>query len=693
MPETVTQTTNDNLIEIIEKVQSLKTLFSDNREFIHTLLNVEQEDTGTNFEKYSKKILQFKIPHTIINNNPSYLFSTLSVSGSITRKSVYQQYKKALVSIKVAINVIYHIIKENENTKAYITKYKNIKSVEFVKFTEIQGNTKKVDVTFSKSGIPTITTNISYILDDDGKLTIANNDANISLTELSSFQKFGYQFVTSEDASGADIVKNYLYFMLSFNTYNLRRQVYAFYFFIDILYESFKFYDNAEQLIYNTSYSPDCTSLFNADTSVNFLAHMNKLDTYLSNGIQSASPASTTYNEMKGHVTDICPVRIKFDDITYNYDKRTHSNQIQPDEYEKYEVKISGGNLPIEKIYDIENIDYIQYSSSSNIVNAIEIKAIGIENNYRKQCNDESFDSYPTINLKQDNTDNINATIVAKSSDNIKEDIYNTGTVLNTLNESIQKSKDKINTQVKIFDAQNSILKSLDTRQNIYYVVFSIISVLIIVLLFIDTQQSLKLYASLIFALVLLAINVVNYYLKYDYIEPFTEQSIVVCSQINSNTSVDAKIRFVQQHIALLSAEIGTLYGKIKDYIDKLDTIDVYAKLSGSLKNEQKNFEEHASKFKQREDVNKKSIDIMKHEMINKTGFMNLLSISFFVLVVVYTLYVISPEYIMTYLVIGFILLLVNLSVYYIVILHPVRTKARNKYWTSPSNSTLMSIS
>ena len=38
----------------------------------------------------------------------------------------------------------------------------------------------------------------------------------------------------------------------------------------------------------------------------------------------------------------------------------------------------------------------------------------------------------------------------------------------------------------------------------------------------------------------------------------------------------------------------------------------VYAKLSASLTNEQKNFEEHASKFKQKEDVNKKSIDVMK---------------------------------------------------------------------------------
>jgi hypothetical protein len=209
----------------------------------------------------------------------------------------------------------------------------------------------------------------------------------------------------------------------------------------------------------------------------------------------------------------------------------------------------------------------------------------------------------------------------------------------------------------------------------------------------IDTQQSIKLYASLVFALALLAINIVNYYYKYDYIEPFAISATQRTNAPNCN-NVDTepeKFTLVNYHNEIISALLIALCAKIKIYVTKLDSIDVYLKLSGSLKNEQRTFEDHASKFKMKEEINSKSIDIMKHQMIEKTGYMNLLSISVFVIVIIYTLYVINPEYLQVYLIVGLILLLINMAIYYIIILHPVRTRARNKYWLKPSQSVLLS--
>jgi hypothetical protein len=82
----------------------------------------------------------------------------------------------------------------------------------------------------------------------------------------------------------------------------------------------------------------------------------------------------------------------------------------------------------------------------------------------------------------------------------------------------------------------------------------------------------------------------------------------------------------------------------------------------------------------------------MKHEMINKNAYLNMITITSFVIVFVYVMFMLDPTYVNVYFVIGVILILINLAVYYILILHPVRTKSRNKYWYKPSKNTMQTM-
>jgi hypothetical protein len=526
---------------------------------------------------------------------------------------------------------------------------------------------------------------ISYKI-TDGILTIKDNDPSIVV--ITPFEKTSnYQFNTNQSASTDDIIKNYCQFMLSFSKLNLKRQLYTFYYLIEVLFECFRYYDHTETFIARSSQVPTC-DYFDFSKLNHYATKLLNIEEILNTNITIASQDNSYGHTLKGKVIATCPVKFEFPDTSNIYimngqviNKKYHTNKIVARDYEKYLIEVSSTTFPFER-HDIQQINYV--SATSNIVTDLSIKA----KISTPSCSDTS---YKIMNVVQNQE--LDVKILNKTADNLKEDLYNVGSKLNILNQNIEDSKDKINSQVKTYDAQNSILKALDTRQYVYYVIYAIISVLIIILLLIDTQQSIKLYASLVFALALLAINIVNYYYKYDYIEPFaisaTQRSNAPnCANVDTESE---KFTLVNYHNEIISALLIALCTKIKIYVTKLDSIDVYLKLSGSLKNEQRTFEDHASKFKMKEEINSKSIDIMKHQMIEKTGYMNLLSISVFVIVIIYTLYVINPEYLQVYLIVGLILLLINMAIYYIIILHPVRTRARNKYWFKPSQSVLLS--
>ncbi len=697
MSGTPRQTTNTQILDIRTNITSLLSSFSDNKDFINLLLNAYNVNSGTDFEMTTKKIIQFKIPYVVAPNFQEYIFWMRELSTQFVRKALYVKYRDTLYTIRVIANVLNDIVKKSADDITY-TNIKGI-TIDITEPTDksswvqlkinlnldVNGNDVAM---YNANNVVSNKINIYYQINAQNILHIRDNDP--SIVEITSFEKnSNYQFNTSQSASKEDIVKNYCQFLLSFSKLNLKRQLYTFYYLIEVLFECFRYYDHTETFIARSSQVPTC-DYFDFSKLNHYAAKLLNIEEILNTNITIASQDNSYGNTLKGKVIATCPVKFEFPDTSnitsmngQVINKKYHSKRISARDYEKYLIEVSSTTFPFER-HEIKEINYL--TATSNIMTDLSIKA------QTSTCS--GIDSNSTYKLMNITTNQeLDVKILNKTADNLKEDLYNVGSKLNILNQNIQDSKDKINSQVKTYDAQNSILKALDTRQYIYYVIYAIISVLIIILLLIDTQQSIKLYASLVFGLALLAINIVNYYYKYDYIEPFAISATQRSNAPNCN-NVDTepeKFTLVNYHNEIISALLIALCTKIKIYVTKLDSIDVYLKLSGSLKNEQRTFEDHASKFKMKEEINSKSIDIMKHQMIEKTGYMNLLSISVFVIVIIYTLYVINPEYLQVYLIVGLILLLINMAIYYIIILHPVRTRARNKYWLKPSQSVLLS--
>jgi hypothetical protein len=197
--------------------------------------------------------------------------------------------------------------------------------------------------------------------------------------------------------------------------------------------------------------------------------------------------------------------------------------------------------------------------------------------------------------------------------------------------------------------------------------------------------------------------NLVNYFLKYDYIEQFSNNifetfnveeppipDTIACNE--SGISIQDKIQKIHDHSRIFLKEIKSIFETLISILKQNTNDQLLKKLTSSLDNEKRTYDEYANIYSSKQDINKKTIDIMKHEMVAKSGYINLLTISFFVIALVVILYIVQPYYLNIYLLIGFILLVINIAIYYIVVLHPVRTRAKNKYWVKPSNQTITSL-
>jgi hypothetical protein len=196
--------------------------------------------------------------------------------------------------------------------------------------------------------------------------------------------------------------------------------------------------------------------------------------------------------------------------------------------------------------------------------------------------------------------------------------------------------------------------------------------------------------------------NLVNYFLKYDYIEQFSNNILEpfdvdspeppIDIPCNAQDTDQERTYKIHNHSRNFLIQIKNILETLLNILKQNTNDQLLRKLTVSLDNEKITYDEYANVYNSKQDINKKTIDIMKHEMVAKSGYINLLTISFFVIALVVILYIVQPYYLNIYLLIGFILLVINIAIYYLVILHPVRTRAKNKYWVKPSNQTITSL-
>ncbi len=653
----------------------------DNKEIVRFLSNVDNIDSGNVFEQITKKIMSLKVPYYDTPND-KYLF--LKDNGDV-RITQLDNYKKTLYPIIVLAEVLKNIIETN--TGDYKDKYAKIDKVEFL-LSNITGGTS-----ISNSSI-------DYLIESNStlKIYVSSGDYRNYIESL-NYDKYSYRYNSAEGIDRGLAAKNLIHFMMKFEPYNMLSQLYVFYFILKIIEEYLKFYEKAETVIQGRNInSSNCTEYFNNQGQ--FKIYQNNFNNLESN-IDSKITGDTyqTVISTAFYVSQTCPMSIRPSaDMWINASIDLKNDYVIVHNNIEYTIQDANYTNPTSSQVDKQG----QKMVSNMIVNAKANNANGPESDScSKYTAITSITGIPDIMNPSSTSTSYQFSFRLKTADNLKSDYGNISGELEDLNEQIAKSRDKINKQVKSYTARQDIIKSLDLRQNIYYVVFGIIGVIILVLLLVDTKQSIKVYSGFFIALVLLTMNIINYYMKYDYIEHFITSYTVpegtgqelACNSINISTLQSERIRFINQHIPTFTTNVYEVLEKVKLYAGSANTKDIFKKISASLKEEKHTFEKHAETYKYKEDANKKSIENMKHEMISKSGFINLLSISSFVIVLIYVLYVIAPSYINIYLTVGIILILINMAIYFLVILHPVRTKARNKYWSKPSKGTIQSMS
>jgi hypothetical protein len=697
MSQTSTLIQEDNKNVIKTHMNNIYTnYFYDNREVVRYLKNIDNSNNLNWFDTMILKIFKFKVPEQVLGNDHFYTFIN-NANGEIKSTGRYESYRKIIRVLSTVIAVLYDIVMEGDKTR-----YKTITSLTFTSSELLPSNTD-INCTGQNTKSKTSEYNsINYCLKSDGALYIRY------VTDPSDFAAFTAPIdkntlvynPTSE--LEADIGKNYIFFMLNFADNNLEKQIAAFYYYMQIVNDCFKFYANLERMVISypagaNSTIPDderranvCTNIFSRITPstavYKYESNLISLDGEIENFINENTKVSLSDTSK---CTNVCPLEFTLSS------SNIYMKDLPDDFIENYAVRVDTDKYDIKEI--TESVNEPRY------LNKVKIKATG---NTEPNADKSGCIDFPLLNIDM----NAQKTIYfdKKSVDELRNEYNDIGDKLDNINENIEKAKDKINSQVKQYDAQSSILKALDTREYVYYAIFGVVGVVLLILLLIDTQQSTKTYASLTILIVLLAMNIINYYLKYDYIEHFDvgvasdgavasgaytpPVAITDCSNIQDGWQLSQKVNIMNPHIQQYTNRMITVLVKLKALLSSLNTEDFLSKIATSLKNEKRTYEEHSKVYKQRTEINKKSIDVMKHEMINKNAYINMITITSFVIVFVYVMFMLDPSYVNVYLVIGTILILINLAVYYILILHPVRTKSRNKYWYTPSKNTMQMI-
>lgn len=707
-----TGTINDKLPAVKRLLRELyDNYFTDNKQIVSYIRNIEGNE-GTWFDNISKKILSLKIPsETYTSGNKDYVF----IDGNLAVNADFVRYKKLLATLLIIVTALKHYVLDNADYRV-----------------NFQGITT---VTTQITPAASVSTGEYYY----GKLiyyTVANNNLTVSCNKADEFilkqsltkPTDNAELQTNLAAADEDtkILLKYLFFMLKPKSQNIRRQVVAFYYYIRVLNESFQFFFRAERLIAQTN--PDTGSLckifndyyknvvssnnrFGADNTYFYLSELREFNTKLLDTDSNLSYINT------GKISTVCPLKITFDTATNisensksgtTLDLLTHNDKfkgmISPETHEAFIENISAVSVytAFDKPYRIKDVQYVSNdltgtNKKNNKLSSVTLYAKNVlssaTSTYDTLCNDDEY-----IPVDDIASDAVNKFLQIKFRPRTDKDLtrtfYNTGTELTNMNESITESKDKINAQVKTFQLQNDSLKAIDTRMTVYYAIFAIIAIVVLVILLLDIPQTMKLYVSVIVAVLLLIMSMINYFWNYNVIETFGDNDLLgSCANINSSATFVQRVRYINGKIPEFTRQLVAVLDNLGSYINRLDSVDMKEKLAKSLGNERRTFQEHSEIYKYKQDMNSKSMDIMKHDMIKKTAYMNMLTINFFVLALVLIFYMIEPAYINTYLTLGILLIVVNLLVYYFLILHPVRTAAKNKYWIKPSDYVLQSLS
>ena len=668
------------------KLNEVKTMFStfynnfffDNKDILRYLNDITAPG-GNVFDLTSKKILCLEI-----HKNGEQLFRKNNEDTAISIK-----YFLILDSIYAIVQSLVHIIRTSNNN--YYDIYQNIQKVKLLN-TPPSSEVAKV-LKIINNGLET-----KYMIDTD---TLYIYDSKIINLE---FKKVGYKYKEHmhDNIIDDEIISNNIFFMLSLNEYNLKSQIFAYYYYIIILKLFALFYYNSEYLI-DSGTTDDICEYFNNEFITVFVDLKNTADAMI-----SSSGQNVTLKEYNAQCTGVCPVSL---DIIYGQNENVNNFIILNkdaslgDEYvviidQEITDSVTNTKQTVSYTYEITNASYLYNEESYlKIPKTIILKAYSTE---AKGCGIEGV--YPSINIVQNQTKLIK--LRQKTISDMRRDYILNGKELGVLNSNIIKSKDKINRMVKNYDKQISVNKGVNMQMNIYKWIFIILSIIFIVLFLGNFTESIKLTTCYAIFVLILIMLIINYYIKYDYIEPFENAAPVSssssttrvtvdtteCSALTSSSPLGNRLNFIQNNMTSFVEYALQLVVAYHLYLSSLDSLDLFKKMSGAMKTEMHTFKEHEKYYQYKEKMDNKTIDILKHEMIANTGYVNMLTFMYLIVTIFFICYFYKPDFVKSYIIIALALAAINMAIYYLVVLRPVRTRARTNYWSKPSQTTLVNL-
>jgi hypothetical protein len=622
--------------------------FTDNKRVIESYASLSIDNSSNFFDILTSKILL------------STMFNNGIFVGSNGQDSVdYGRYNNLFYCIFETSYVLYDIVSKTNN---YVDIYGMLnKIVIHGRNIPIPNEVMSVAQTVSDGSMGAALAT-QYILNGT-TLTIycKSSDVSANITKPANMKVV----VDNTDLSvDNNIILRYITFLMCFNKYNAKIQIYAFYYFMVLLNEYKKFRYFSEKLFYNSNQSG--TESY-CEYFASFSANLMQLNETLKNSVIQSGNTNAPNAAFTVKCIDLCPLVFDMQD-----------NKMVIDMYSQLDdnyVFIMNGT-----VYDIISASYTENENKTGK----EVKTITISatSTLSKSCNITA--SMPVLDIPINQLMPI--MIREKNVLDLRKEYMTTGKDLREMNISIDKSKNKINSLSSLSKKQTERINSVNIRMYVYIAIILIILFLYVATSVVKNDRMFKLNIGIIAFLVLVIMNMFNYMLKFDYIETFVDASDVKnCSELGNGSAISDRINFIQHNVGILTTYTLDILLSYHLQLSTLDSEDLFKSISNSIQNEKNTFTEHRDVYKSRVEVNKASIDLEKHELNEKVQFLYLISTVFLIISILFILNAYDNKYVLIYLVAASLLIFIVFYQYYYAILHPTRSRARNKYWRKPS--------
>lgn len=575
----------------------------------------------------------------------------------------------------------------------------------------------KINIGINKpaiSNISEITINVSSL----SLLDITWDTNNTMGYEKNGTNKTEYILAVGGDLSFINhkkIILNHVYYLLNGIDYNIKLEVNALLSFYKLVRLYYRFYNNSEKILYTTNAS--LTGTTSAVTTLNSLCtDFETLFTDLDTEVNSYITVEEFTDNVEHFTTTNC-----IENATDNYTvtitncnpfivtipdrivKITCEN-FNPSDYKLTLYNISNGgqpfDVPITKCNTTIKGQYITTIETSACCNVSIPGGNGVcpASDSSSSSPTDTTTNIPSTHVS-DNTQHgakgvtCSASLKKKALTDLKNEFIVGGKILKSKNENIEKYRKNINRTVNRYNTNNNKKDFVNIQLNIYYCLLGIVTFLLIGLSLYNVEyktKQLSVLGIISFIIILIIINVI---IQKKYIEEFKEKFTtpdVACANLISTAD---KINYIQKRLNIFVPQTKICLNNIMSYLPTLDTIDLYKKLTNSIRKEQKTFKGIENLYYHKDLDSNESTQLLKHEILNKSSLISLISFLYLIIALIYLGYIMYPEYIKIFLFIGLLCFIVIVWIYFINLKEYVRTNSYNKYWSKPSDNTISTLS